>query len=200
MATVAVVMQATGRSVIFAVAKPVPALLAMLALMLVAGSASHAGHHLVAAALALCAAGDVLLLRDKRFVAGLAAFLCAHILILLALFGITTQTHLSVLLLYAAFGLGMYTYLRPGLGGLKGPVLLYVGVIVAMGWRAAEAVLEVWSVPAGLIFAGSLFFLLSDGILSVDRFRNPLKYGRPVVLGTYYLSLILFTIGFASLA
>src|SRR5689334_12356597 len=130
-----VVARLRGARLVAGVLKPMPILL--LALLVVAEAAPVAGRYrwLVVAALALSMAGDVWLLFPERFfVPGLASFLAAH-LVYIAAFRAGAGGGAPVALVpFALFGAGMLAYLWPHLGRDRAPVLVYVAVIVVMGW------------------------------------------------------------------
>jgi len=141
--------------------------------------------------LILSMGGDVaLMLRTNRwFLIGLVLFLLAHVVysITFAVFsGFHPQDLISaaVLLIVA---MAVYLYLRPGLGSMKVPVILYMLVICFMVNRAvstffgtAFSMTQVW-----LIAAGAILFWLSDLMLAVNRFRRPSKW-QAMGLFLYY--------------
>jgi uncharacterized membrane protein YhhN len=141
--------------------------------------------------LILSLGGDVALMfeSDRAFLIGLVLFLLAHIVYAIA-FTVPNGFHLPdllsgvALLLWAA---GIYLYLRPGLGNMKGPVLFYILIICFMVNRAistffgnAFSITQAW-----LIAAGAILFMLSDLILAINRFRHPFKANR-LSLFLYY--------------
>ncbi len=154
---------------------------------------------LIAAGLVFSLAGDVLLIyqdNPKAFMAGLVAFLCAHVAYVVAFVSLQVSLDLGInilveggaALLLLILGGGVYAYLRPGLGGMRLPVLAYVVVISLMVQRAA-AVAGVYQGSATqpvLMVAGALLFYLSDAILATNKFRQPIPYYRLWNLSTYY--------------
>src|SRR6056297_18103 len=81
--------------------------------------------------------GDVfLMLPPDRFVAGLIAFLIAHLFYIAAFTSEITVLVWWPLIPLAAIGLIFYLMLTPSLGKLKLPVLLYIVVILLMTWLA----------------------------------------------------------------
>src|SRR5690349_15946504 len=98
---------------------------------------------LVFAALLWSLGGDVWLVFPGGFVPGLLDFLVAHVLYIAAFAWDVHAggTKLLVLLPFLVGGLAMLAYLWPHLGKYRVPVLVYVAVIVAMGWRAAARAL-----------------------------------------------------------
>lgn len=149
-----------------------------------------------------CLAGDVFLMVPRNlFIFGLLSFLIGHVFYIV---GFNAQPvdfsgggWLYLLIFAAILGLvisQIYTRLAKGLQAkklsqLKLPVLIYATVITLMvlsalmcfyrpGWETTPAL---WAV------AGALLFYLSDTILSMDRFVNPLPHARLLTMTTYHL-------------
>ena len=164
----------------------------LLILGLVLTTPADAYHHplyqpLVAAGLAFSLAGDVLLMLTRdQFVAGLVAFLIAHLLYIGAftLDGVWATWWLVLPL--AAYGAVLLRVLLPRLpGGLKAPVTVYALVLLAMACTAVGN--DRSSVPAApLAMLGGVLFVASDSALAIDRFVRPFRGADAVVLGTYY--------------
>lgn len=128
--------------------------------------------------------GDVALMvkSSKAFLIGLVLFLLAHIVYTISftvLSGFHPQDFVTggILLL---LGVAAYLYLLPGLGRMKGPVVLYILVICLMVNRAISTffgdsftVTQAW-----LLALGSTLFWLSDLVLAVNRFRHPFEANR----------------------
>ena len=104
----------------------------------VLGAPRSAYRNRVAAGLMLSLAGDVLI--EASFVAGLAAFLLAHVAYIAAFLADTKRPRLLRALPIAAYGAGMTAFLWPRLGGMRAPVAIYVIAICTMVWRAAARV------------------------------------------------------------
>lgn len=142
---------------------------------------------LTAAGLVLAAVGDVLL-DAGLFLPGLGAFLLAHVLYTLAFLSAESRPALARALPFAAWGLGTFALLRPGLGSLTLPVGAYVVVITVMMWRAAA---RVGSPQAGraawLGLAGALAFGASDTLIAVTRFLQPIEGVRLPIMLLYWL-------------
>jgi len=154
-------------------------------------------------------AGDVfLMLSDRWFVLGLAAFLLAH-LMYIAGFNIPLPNVSPVwsLGLAVILGLSAARLLRrivdglaeKGLRRLVGPVLLY-GMIITLMLLSAMLTLfrEEWKVlPALLVTVGAALFYISDSFLAWDRFVVPIKNGRLLNMVTYHLGQIALIVGAA---
>jgi uncharacterized membrane protein YhhN len=138
--------------------------------------------------LAFCLAGDVLLmLPSDRFVAGLASFLVGHLAYTVAFTaGSGFSFSLRSLLPLAIYGAAIYTLLAPHLGKMRSPVLAYVVVILIMGWQAWERWNRVGAGGDLLAFLGALFFIFSDSVLALDRFRAEFKSARLLSLTSYF--------------
>ena len=99
-------------------AKPLPALL--LAAWVTRRCRDGPGR-LVAAGLVLSALGDAFL-ELGLFLPGLVSFLLAHVGYVAAFVAFDSRPALLRSLPFAAWGLGAFLYLRPGLGAMAGPV------------------------------------------------------------------------------
>jgi uncharacterized membrane protein YhhN len=141
--------------------------------------------------LILSLGGDVALMFDsaRAFLVGLVLFLLAHVVyaaVLTALSGFQRADLISGAIL-ALLGAGIYLYLWPGLGRMKGPVALYVVIICFMVNRATSTFFSesFTSSQAWLLTIGATLFWLSDLVLAVNRFRHPFELNR-LSLYLYY--------------
>jgi uncharacterized membrane protein YhhN len=124
----------SGADALAQVVKPLPAVL-LAVWVWVEGRAPST--RFLAAGLLLSALGDLLLGLPDRFVLGLAAFLVAHLTYAAGFFAVRRAAALARLAPFALFGAAMLAYLRPGLGAMAVPVVVYVAALVVMMWRAA---------------------------------------------------------------
>lgn len=140
-----------------------------------------------AAAMLLWAAGDWALLSERRFVAGLLAFLVGHLLFLAALWPIPlASVHPAALATIIAAVVAMLALLLPRVRGvLRAAVPLYA---VALGAMALAM-----STLGALGTLGGLAFVISDAVLALDKFRGPVRGAVYVVMTTYYAALALLT-------
>ena len=87
--------------------------------------------------LLLSAIGDFCLeWASSWFLAGLIAFLLAHLAYLTAYVHLVRRARLILLVPVAAFGIASFRILEPALGDMTIPVALYTTVIFCMLWRA----------------------------------------------------------------
>lgn len=138
--------------------------------------------------LGLSALGDLCLqISASLFLAGLSAFLCAHLAYVVAFLGRTRRYAMRAAWPVALFGIAAFLWLQPHLGGLTLPVLAYVVVICLMMWRAwaqvGEAGLE--KRTAWLAALGATSFAISDTLVAYNRFVEPLL-GLQILLMLLY--------------
>lgn len=172
------------------VAKPIPVL--MLALW-VSGLRVKGRYQLaIIVGLLLSALGDILLeYSEATFLPGLIAFLLGHVAYIVAFLQDTRKLHPFYGAAAYAYGFFAAVFLMTTgeLGGMIGPVYLYILVITTMVWRAAArldapAVVR-FSVVTGLI--GAILFAVSDSILAFRLFGTPIQLGGAAVMVTYWL-------------
>jgi uncharacterized membrane protein YhhN len=178
--------------------KPLATLAIFLAAWRAAPPVSATYRRFVLVAIAFCLLGDVLLMLPMDlFVPGLVSFLLAHACFIAALrsdvrFAARWWPWLACL----AFGAGMAVLLWPGMApAMRGPVLLYVGVLATMAGQAVgraiwlRAQRDARAASASYAGIGALLFMASDGLLAWDRFRTPLAWSALYILATYYAAL-----------
>jgi uncharacterized membrane protein YhhN len=144
----------------------------------------------------------VLLLFEQRapvyFMLGLAAFLIAHIFYCVFLFRIWQMNRLRIhsifLMGVAAFYAGLLLLLWPHLGDLKIPVLVYGAAISTMLLLALHTVLLRRS-AARLLMPGAVLFVLSDSVLAINRFMQPIPMAGIIIMTTYGLAQLLLVTG-----
>lgn len=155
---------------------------------------------LVIAGLVFSLAGDVfLMLPNDRFVAGLVAFLIAHLLYIGAFtdgWAVPRATGWVIVpfLVYAAVLLWILLPHVPR--ALKAAVIVYAAALLVMAWQAAER--GAAGLSSGVLAAlGGVLFVISDSALALDRFRRPFPGAQPLVLATYWAAqtLIALSIG-----
>lgn len=137
---------------------------------------------LVVAGLALSALGDLALLSERRraFLAGLVAFLAAHVAYCAAFAPVSDPSPWAAAALVAAAA-GVVRWLWPRLGGMRGPVLAYCAVISVMLWLAL-------GVDRGEVRLGALLFYLSDLAVAREKFVASDVRNRLVGLPLYYVA------------
>jgi uncharacterized membrane protein YhhN len=170
--------------------KPLTTVL-ILALALATGGDDRAYTVLIAVGLLCSLAGDIfLMLPQDRFIPGLVSFILAHLAYIAAFVRAADRpwsgTSVLTLIPLLAYGLAVFLVLRPHLGPLTAPVLVYMLVILLMAWRAVEYARQS-PAPESLAAAlGALLFVVSDSALALNRFTRPFRAAQALVLGTYF--------------
>jgi uncharacterized membrane protein YhhN len=154
------------------------------ALLLAATSAPASP--LAGAGFFLCAVGDACLLdKDRFFLHGLAAFLVGHALFVPALLARATGAPSPWLVVgVVTIASVALTLVVPRLRGLLRVAIPVYAVALGGMTVAAGAVSPVAA-------AGALSFVLSDGILAINRFVKPVPRADLVVMLTYYAAILL---------
>lgn len=132
--------------------------------------------------------GDVLLmLPSDLFIQGLVSFLIAHLFYILAFSrGVDLRLKNLSWVPFLIFGVLIYGFMLPSLKEMAVPVLVYMLVILIMGWRAYERWSQRKTREAMSALIGAIFFIVSDTALGINRFRWPFELSTLVVLGTYF--------------
>jgi uncharacterized membrane protein YhhN len=138
--------------------------------------------------------GDMLLKMDGRFVPGLLSFLIAHIFYI-RFFATTSSTEKSFFKLRPVMLLGVMAYLIelmyllwPFLGVMKIPVLLYGITISTMLSAALWQYQKLENKTAVFFILGALFFVVSDSILAINKFRNAFENAGILIMTTYIVA------------
>ncbi len=156
------------------------------------------------AGLVLSLLGDVLLLLPRGLAGGLAAFLVAHLAYVFAFSQPPAPPNAAVLPVIFALGAVVWVSYRrlaasPGMRragqSLRIAVLAYMLVISSMVVAALTSLYNpAWNPSAALLAnIGALLFLVSDWVLANQRFIQPSRRGRVMVMVTYHLAQIILT-------
>jgi len=153
--------------------------------------------------LIFCAGGDLFLALPQKsmFMAGLASFLLGHVFYIAAFFhaaqlNLLTWTGSGLAVLASAW---VYRWLRPHLGKMNAPVIIYILVITAMVAGAFSILGDYRINPAGrvLVFAGAFLFYISDIFVARHRFIKKEFFNRLIGLPLYFAGqfILAFSIG-----
>lgn len=126
--------------------------------------------------------GDLLLLFEWGFLPGLGSFLIAHLFYIIS-FKKKNQKRISefwpvILSIYASI---LLVFLFPYLKEMKIPVIIYATVIATMMYNAIKT-------QNRNLIIGALLFLISDTLLAVFLFLQPLAFLNVLVMVTYLLA------------
>ncbi len=156
---------------------------------------------LVLSALLFSLLGDILLMFTEMnslfFIGGLLAFLTAHVMYILVF--LKKRNHaknaLPFIMLLLVYAIGIFYFLKDGLGHLFIPVIIYMLVILMM---VTTAFLREGTVPKNsynLVFLGAVFFITSDSLLALNKFYNPLPFSGIWIMTTYALAQFFIVLG-----
>ena len=167
-------------------AKPWPVL--ALGLAVWQSGEGRAGR-LISWGLFLGAIGDICLALPNAFLPGMIAFAIGHGLYIAAFLRWNRGPALALLapvMLFCAIGLAL---MLPGAGALAAPLAIYVVTIGAMLWRAGACALapEADFLARWGVLAGALLFGLSDFLIGIPRFHQPLPGAAFVIIVTYWM-------------
>ena len=146
--------------------------------------------------------GDMALLKHGKvfFMLGLVGFLVGHLCMSTHLIGLLSTsliatTPVAIFLIMLSLALGLFNYLRPHLGSLKLPVLVYCMVLATKGSLAFILVWQMANVATTLVAAGALVFMVSDLILAINRFVKPIHKAHLWVMSSYTLAQAMMVLG-----
>ena len=160
-------------------------------------------YQLVLVGLLFCMAGDVFLAlpHEKMFLFGLISFLFGHIFYIISFFCLAEANYMALAgyLVIAVVSGWVYLWLKPRLGSMKLPVLLYTSVITIMLSGALTILFNPALNRQGrlMVFTGALLFYLSDLFVATDRFLEEKFINRLIGLPLYYTGqfIIAFSVG-----
>jgi uncharacterized membrane protein YhhN len=159
--------------------------------------------YLMLIGLICCMAGDICLVFPQKamFLTGLVAFLVGHIWYAVAFFhtaAIHQPAWIGFLVVLFAGG-WIYFWLKPHLGSMKLPVLLYIIFISLMVCGAWTVIGDANLSRSGriLVFPGAVLFYFSDLFVARQRFIKKAYLNRLIGLPLYYLGqyLLAFSTG-----
>jgi len=156
----------------------------------------------IIASLFLSIAGDILLLFETNasmfFIAGLVAFLIAHVCYIIAFNKIRISEQVrfkpTLLLPTLLYYFALMIILFPSLGPMKIPVAVYGLVICIMLGMALQLLRLQNRLMAGMLLAGAVLFIASDSMLAFNKFYAPWQYAGVLIMLTYGLAQFFVTI------
>jgi uncharacterized membrane protein YhhN len=143
--------------------------------------------------IALSVVGDIALLGAGKgaFLAGLGAFLLAHLAYGAAFAGVAVWSPgvVIVALVMVATTMMILRAIRGGTVGLRGPTVAY-GVVISLMVISAWATLGGPLPTAPLAAGGAVLFYASDASLALNKFRRPIPHAAFLTLGLYWIGQI----------
>lgn len=145
--------------------------------------------------------GDILLHFEGYFIPGLIAFLTAHVFYIF--FFISTQSASTsffklrpvMLIAVIAYLIELMHLLWPHLGGMKIPVLLYGITISTMLSAAFWQYQKLDNTTSMYLIIGATFFVASDSILALNKFKKHFDLAGVSIMTTYILAQLFIILG-----
>ncbi|MCC6762002.1 MAG: lysoplasmalogenase [Chitinophagaceae bacterium] len=174
-----------------------PLLMPVLMMLLLQSEAVryHAPAKWMAAGLFLSWLGDVLLMKGEQplfFMAGLGSFLLAHVSYIVYFnklrtisFGQWAKAYFWVLIAVILYAVSLFVRLKPFLGDMFIPVLLYTSVITSMLLLALALRGQLPGKVAVKFGAGAALFVASDSILAYNKFAAAVPQAGLLIMLTY---------------
>ena len=145
--------------------------------------------------------GDILLQNEGYFIPGLMAFLTAHIFYIF-FFASTQSGNTSffklrpvMLIAVIAYLIELMHLLWPHLGGMKIPVLIYGITISTMLSAAFWQYQKLDNTTALYLIIGAGFFVASDSILALNKFKKQFDWAGICIMSTYILAQLFIVLG-----
>jgi len=151
---------------------------------------------LIIGALFFSWAGDVLLMFQQHssvfFLLGLSSFLVAHLFYIFFFHRIRKEQNIKsrlwTLLVVAAYYSVLVALLSPWLGEMRLPVRVY-GLVISFMLLLALHMFYLDNKTAGRYMAvGAILFVISDSILAINKFWEPVPAGDVMIMLTYGLA------------
>ncbi len=158
-------------------------------------------HLILAGAILLSWLGDLFLMRDDQstfFMAGLAAFLLAHVLYIFVFIQSSSAWpvfRLTPLLPILTYGMFFAAFVLPNTQDLQLPVAAYLVIILGMTSTARLRSGYTSAYSYQMVFIGSLLFVCSDSILAYAKFLREIPLGSFFVMLTYMAAQLLICNG-----
>jgi len=142
----------------------------------------------VMAALIFSWAGDVFLISNDWFIAGLVSFLVAHVFYIIAYQktgAASGELKPLDILKFVIYGVVLMWVIYPGLGDMLVPVLIYALVLLGMGVWAHKRRGATTATSFQLVAIGAILFALSDGLIAINKFAYPIPAERILIMSIY---------------
>jgi uncharacterized membrane protein YhhN len=201
-----IISQVLGLSNLHHIVKPL--LMIALGLYYFYSLSSEDRSRLVLLAIFFSFLGDSFLMYESKnplyFMMGLGSFLFAHLVYIFCFrqhrddeaddqLGTVQKARMAFPVILAATGLVVVLY--PRLGELRLPVVLYAGTLMFMVLNALFRFNRTHSESFWMVFGGAVSFLISDSILAINKFLEPMPGAGVYIMVTYILAQYLIVQG-----
>jgi len=166
---------------------------------------SNRFHKLMFAGLFFSWVGDVLLEvpggGEIMFMAGLGGFLISLVLYAIVFFATPGKNEIFhsrfyLLIPVLLYGIAMGLYLFGHLGEMRLPVIVYETAMITMLAGAVSRIGKVNGSSYIMVLAGAILFIISDSVLALDKFVQPVSLSTLIIMGTYISAQWLITTGY----
>ena len=142
----------------------------------------------VLTALFFCLLGDIALIWESAFLLGLGFFLIAHLLFIRAFRArFKMKFHWIAVTIAATLAITTLYFIWPKVSGiLQIAILSYVLVIGIMSSLSMSIALNRRSKIRLQLGLGGLLFMISDALLGINAFVNPIPFASILILTTYW--------------
>lgn len=142
----------------------------------------------VLTALFFCLLGDIALIWEDAFLLGLGFFLIAHLLFIRAFIArFKMKLHWIALAIATILAITTLYFIWPKVSGiLQIAILSYVLVIGLMSSLSMSIALNRRSKIRLQLGLGGLLFMISDALLGINAFVNPIPFASILILTTYW--------------
>ncbi|MDY2586742.1 lysoplasmalogenase [Winogradskyella aquimaris] len=180
-----------------------PAIVTSLIFLFVktSGSLTNSIRRITLLALGSSVLGDILLMfvdtSTHFFTVGLVAFLLAHIMYILVFLRHRNKQKSAIgfVMLLLLYAVGLFYLLQDGLGNMLIPVVIYMIVILSMTTTAFLRKGMVNTLSYNLVFLGAILFMVSDSILALNKFYQPIPLSEISIMLTYAAAQFLIILG-----
>lgn len=176
-----------------------PLLIPLLGLWLLAGESAIPKS--IFGALIFSWVGDIFLLFDDYFIAGLLAFLVGHVFYIRAFLRASTKSKNSTTYVVTST-IAVVTFLviflskiQSKLGDMTMPVFIYAIVISVMLWIALNRKNKTNPKSFLLTAIGAALFVLSDSLIAWNLFHSSIIYADLLIMSTYLAAQALIVSG-----
>jgi len=156
---------------------------------------------LIFLALVFSLLGDILLMFVTQssffFIGGLVSFLVAHIFYVSVFLKQRNKSIKGTLFIGSmlAYGLLLFYILKASLNDMLVPVIFYMIVILTMAATAFLRQGQVVKSSFVLVLIGAILFLISDSILALNKFYQPLPFSNFSIMFTYAFAQLFIVFG-----
>jgi uncharacterized membrane protein YhhN len=134
------------------------------------------------------AVGDIFLALPDSFLFGMIAFAIGHSFYVWAFLGWGQHAAIALAIPVAIYVSWSLSLMLGGTGPLTLPVIVYVGIIGTMIWRAAAVVADEYqtNLARWSPLVGALLFGFSDTLIGIHKFTVPLPDAAYPIILTYW--------------